>query len=131
MPSMANITIKASNGTTDVVFVAKSPSAGDKVPARWSVDAASTIPAFRPVASIVSRDNGNRTARTFSMTTKFPVVETENGVQVIKGYVPFQISGVLPTNLDAAKVKEAIYQTGNLFVSTLIRGSFEDGYAPT
>jgi len=131
MPTMANITVKASNGTTDVVYVAKSPSAGDKVPARWAVDAASTIPAFRPKASLVSRDNGNRNARTFEFDFSYPITAVESGVTVLKATVPVKASLVLATNADATIVKEAIYQSGNLLVSSLMRAAFEDGYSPT
>jgi len=131
MPSMANITVKASNGSTDVVYVAKSPSAGDRVPARWAVDAASTIPANRPKASLVSRDNGNRNARTFNFEYSYPITAVENTIVVLKAVVPIKASLVLPTNCDATVVKEAIHQFGNLLVSTLMRSAFEDGYAPT
>lgn len=42
MPNMANITVKKADGTTDVVYTALTPSAGDKTSARWSLTASST-----------------------------------------------------------------------------------------
>lgn len=131
MPSMANITVKASNGTTDVVYVAKTPSAGDTIPCRWTVDAASAIPSHRPTLTAVFRDNGPKNGRTFRISGTYPIIETINGVPTILARVPLDWNGVLPTNVDAAKVKEGVYQFGNLAVSVMVRSMLEEGYGAT
>lgn len=131
MPQMADITIKASNGTTDVVLVAKAPSAGDQTPAVWQVDAASTRQAFRPTVQLRTSSNGPRTARNVRLREDYPILETINGVETITARVPFELTATLPTNVPSAQVKEAIYQFGNLVVASLIRASMETGYAPT
>lgn len=131
MPQMANITVKASNGTSDVAYVAATPSAGDKVPARWTLAAANPRPSFRPTLQVVSTDNGPKTARTVDINLVFPIVETLNGVDVVTARVPMKFHAVLPTNVAASAVKEPAYQFGNLLSSALIREVLESGYSPT
>lgn len=132
MPNMANITVKAANGTTDVVYVAMTPSSGDKVAARWRVEAASTIPAHRAVASLVTRDNGNGSARRAEFNFMLPYVFTpEGGLPAVTDRVPVSITAALPKGIPDTVIAEAIAQAGNLFVSTLIRDSLKSGYAPT
>lgn len=131
MPTMANITVKASDGTTDVIYVAATPSAGDSSLARWIVNAASGIPAYRPAFTSVSQYNGGRTARRHRFAISYPVTATENGVLVLKGNVVGSTEIVVPANLDSAVSKEGYYQMGNLLVSSLIRSQLDDGFAPT
>lgn len=131
MPNMANITVKKADGTTDVVYTALTPSAGDKVSARWRANAASTIPTHRPVVDLVSRNNGNQDGRRVVFSGKFPVVETLNGIPTVTAIVPIEMSMLIPQNVDSAQVSEAVAQLTNLTVSSLIRTSFIDGYAPT
>lgn len=130
MPSMANITVKNA-ANADVAYVAKSPSAGDRVPAQWTLDAASSIPGHRPKLAVETRTNGNKNARILSSSFTYPVVETVGGVAMVVAIVPAQLSITLPTNVDSAKVADAFVQLGNLLASTLIRSVAETGYAPT
>lgn len=131
MPQMANITVKKADGTTDIVYSAVMPSSGDKTPAVWRANAVSTIPKHRPVFSILTKDNGPRTARHVSGVFKFPAVSTVGGVETQTATVPLSFEGTLPTTIDAAVVKEAVYQFGNLLVAALVRAQLEEGYAAT
>lgn len=132
MPNMADITVKNA-AAADVVYVAKTPSAGDRVPARWSQDAANTIPGQRPTFLVVTRDNAKQNARAFESSFRFPVtqINTGTGMSEVLAYVPFTVSGTLPTNVDADKVNDAFVQLGNLIASTLVRAVAQTGYAPT
>lgn len=130
MAAMANITVlNAAAG--NVIYVAKTPSAGDKVPAKWTQDAAHAIPGFRPKFDVVTRDNGAGNGRIIEGNFAFPVTAVVNGVDTLLGTVPLRFSGTLPTNLDSTKVNDAFVQFGNLAVSSLIRAAAADGYAPT
>lgn len=131
MPQMANITIKAANGTSDVTYVAATPSAGDKVAARWTITATNPKPALRPTFSIVTSDNGPKTARTVDIQLNYPIVETINGVDTVVARVPAKFHMVLPTNANVDSVKEPAYQIGNLLSAALVRAVFESGYSPT
>lgn len=64
MPTMADITVKAANGTTDVVLKAKAPSFGDKSDAIWNIDASSTIRNHRPVFTSQTLWNGTKNGAT-------------------------------------------------------------------
>lgn len=130
MPAMANITVK-NVANADVVYVAKVPSAGDKMPAKWTQDAAQPIPGFRPVFTIVSRDNGTKTTRVVDGSIIFPVIETINGRVTQTGTALVTFSGSFPSKLDATLVDECFHQFGGLMSSALIRDVAKTGYAPT
>lgn len=130
MANMANITIKKADGTTDITYHAQVASAGDQSPALWRANAVSPVPGFRPTFTLRTRDNGPRTARSFNSAFRLPVVVAINGVDTVVATIPIDVTGTLPTKVDASHVKEAIYQSGNLIVSALVRQSLEEGYAP-
>lgn len=130
MPSMASITVKNA-ANTDVIYVAKVPSAGDRSPARWTADALSLIVGHRPSMTLETRENASKNGRVIDGEFRFPVVETVNGTPTVVGVVPLKFSGTLPTNIDSTKVKDGYVQFGNLLVSTLFRDVGETGYAPT
>lgn len=131
MPQMANITVKKYDGTTDVVFTALTPSAGDKVAARWRANAASAIPSNRPIVELISRNNGTGDGRRLTFSGKFPILQTVNTVESQTAIVPVEFSILVPQNADMIQVQEAVAQLSNLLVSSLIRSSLIDGYAPT
>lgn len=131
MPQMANVTIKAANGTTDVVLVAKVPSSGDASPARWEEDAANTIRKFRPYFTAQTRYNGDRTGRREDLKVSIPVVRTINGESVLKGAVVFNVSAVLPLDITDAESNEAVARCANFLSSALVKEVMASGYAPT
>lgn len=133
MPSMANVTVKAANGSTDVVFVAMAPSSGDKVPAVWRVDAASTVAAHRPQASIRASDNGSGTARRIELSAVFPYVPTPVGNEPpqVAHRIPFTFTFIIPKEIPDSVVAEAVHQFTNLAASTLVRDTLKSGYAPS
>lgn len=120
MPSMA-----------DVTYVAKVASAGDKIPAKWTRDAAHAIAGFRPWMTVNTRDNGPKNARIVEAVYNLPVIQAINGVDTIVARVPINLAATLPQNVDAAQVYDAIFQATNLFVSTLMRSVYQTGYSPT
>lgn len=130
MPAMANITVKNA-ANADVVYVAATPSAGDRSPARWTLNGASGIIGYRPKMQVVTRDNGAGNGRRIEGQLTYPIVETIGGVATKTATVPFEFSGVLPTNVDATLVADAFTQFGNLLASSLMRSSVSEGYAPT
>lgn len=131
MPSMANIAV-LNAAAASVTYTAATASAGDKVAAVWRQNAASEIVGFRPSLSVTTRDNAKRNGRIFEASMRYPIFMTEtSGQKVLLATVPLTLSGTLPTNVDFAAVKDAFIQFGNLMVSTLIRDSVAEGYAPT
>lgn len=132
MPSIANITVK-NKANTDVVYVQKVPSAGDRSPARWTADALSTVAGFRPSFEMTTRSNGSNNGRIAEFTYWFPIVDnvTTPGKPVLLGKFPFKGSCTIPTNVEASVPDDAFVQLGNLLASTLIRQATAEGYAPT
>lgn len=133
MASIANITVKKADGTTDVVYVAATPSAGDKSPAVWTQDAFSGIQGFRPSLSMLTQNNGQNTTRQVKFNYSYPSLYTDSttGLQKLNGKIGFDGALFMPKNLTTTEWKEAWAQLGNLLCSSLVRSSVEAGYAPT
>lgn len=131
MPQMANITVKAANGTTDVVYSQLTPSAGDSVPAKWRAETVSTVVAYRPRASLLSRDNAKKNGRVLDLRYAYPVVRTISGEQHLIGIIPFDIRSTVGDNFTQAEIDEAVMQGLNFAGSVLIRDCFKSGYAAT
>lgn len=130
MPAMANIAVLNLAGAS-VTYVAATPSSGDKSPAVWRLNSASTYIGRRPVFTVLSRDNSAKTARHLSISMRFPVTVTENTVERVAATIPINMEVVLPTNIAVSGCSEAFTQFGNLIVSALLRSVAEEGYAPT
>lgn len=132
MPNMANITVKKSDGTTDIVYSQMVASAGDKAPALWRANSVGTAAAFRPELSCVSQWNGPRTARRVYLRYSYPstTIDATGGV-VLQNRAIFETTAVVPTGMTDADLAEAVSQYFNLGASTLIKDSFKVGFAPT
>lgn len=131
MPNMANITVKKADGTTDAVFNAASPSAGDLSPAVWRQNAASGIIGHRPKISLVVRDNAAKTGRVFQSAGSFPITQTEGSKVTLVAVVPLRFEGTLPAGVTDSQLEEAVVQYGNVICSSLFRTALKEQYAPT
>lgn len=137
MPSMASITVKKFDGTTDIVFDALSGSPGDGAPAVWRQDtgAAATLPnAFRPVIKMMSNWNGPKTARRFNIEMKFPyaLLNASTGFYESRDSGVIVVSYTAPQAIPSSAALEHVAQGFNLLgLTSLIRSSMFGGYAPT
>lgn len=130
MPSMANITVKNA-ANADVVYVAATPSSGDRVPARWNFNAASAVAGFRPTFTALTRDNGNSNARVLETNFAFPHTVLVSGVESVTARTTMKMSTTLPTNVPTTAVEDAFWQAVGLLHSTLMREVAQTGYSPT
>lgn len=132
MPSMADITVKKNDGTTDIIFSQKVPSAGDRSPALWKSTSVGSAPAHQPTLEVTSRWNGERTARRVEYSFSYPETATaaDGSVSVINRFVG-NGSVVIPQGMAAANINEGASQLGNLIASALIKSVMKEGYAPT
>lgn len=130
MPTMASITVK-NVADADVVYVPKVASAGDRSPARWTQDASSTIPAFRPSFVVGAKSDSSGKRRIIDLNYAYPSLQEISGVQQLVDKLTFQgtfsFSTYGPETLSAEMVK----QLGGLIASTLIQEVVSSGYAPT
>ena len=127
MPSIANITVKASNGTTDVVYVAKSASAGDGVPAVFRNDSLGVSMNQRPEFRLSFKDSGkNRVGRvTYTYPDLFNTAVA--GVYSI-GEIPSVIADFkVPKGATTSTLTEFAHQFGNLMAAVLIKSAVSDG----
>lgn len=131
MPSLANITIKKADGTTDVVYTAVAGAAGDNNAAIFRNNTVGTTLAERPTLLVKSTNNANKTARRIRVDFSWPLVTTDSGGnKTVIGRATGDCSFLAPQNQDASVIKEQAYQFGNLIASAMVKASFEEGYAP-
>jgi hypothetical protein len=132
MPNMANITIKKADGTTDVVYTAATPSAGDKSSAVWKNQTVGTVLAARPTFTMVCMDNGTRKARRARTSFIWPKTRLDAAGNVtVTGGASSESSHLIPQDMLATEIAEYVAQYANLLYSALIKSSLNEGYAPS
>lgn len=131
MPQINDITVKAANGTTDVVFAAVVPSAGDRSPSRWQETAASVFRGHRPTLELQAQFNGPRTARRITGRITMPMVQTGPGAELITGQMIGDFTCVLPTSVSDSQANEFAARFGNLLAHSLIKQCVSTTYAAT
>lgn len=136
MPSMANITVKKYDGTTDIVFDALSASGGDGSAAVWRQDTGATagLPVgLRKLLRVWTTWNGPKTARQmkFNFVAPYAVQDSTTTLYSAKDRVVFDGIVTVPQNIPASEINEAVYQGLNLLASSLIKSAGTSGYSPT
>lgn len=131
MPQINDITVKAANGTTDVVFAAVVPSAGDRSPSRWQETAASVFRGHRPTLEIQAQYNGPRTARRITGRITMPMIAAGPGAELVTGQMIGDFTCVLPTSVSDSQANEFAARFGNLLAHNLIKQCVSTTYAAT
>lgn len=131
MPTMANITVKKADGTTDITWTANVASAGDAISARWTSDTAALVRGHRPTFEMRSQFNGPRTARRVTSVVKMPLIRAISGVDTKVGDQIVELTYLQPVDVTDSEAAEAAAQSVNLFKSVLIQASLNSAYAPT
>lgn len=133
MPSMANITVKMANGSTDVVYTAKSPSAGDTVPAIWRNETVGNAAAHMPELRLTFRDSPDKARRKGRATYVYPQIATDTTTTLTK-VVNKAMAGVdfdIPKGMPNTVTAEFAAQFGNLFAAALLKACVQDGFSAT
>lgn len=136
MPTMASLTVKKADNTTDVVYDAISASGGDSSPAVWRQDtgAAATLPTgLRAVFKFLTQWNSPKTARQakFNFVRPYYVLNSTTSEYSSKDRVVIDGVITLPQNIPQGELNEAVYQACNLLAHALIKQSAALGYSPT
>lgn len=130
MPQMANITVKAADGWSDVIYTAKVPSAGDKSPAVWKNDSVGNVLAAKPTLSVQSSSNGNRSSRRVKSKFVWPKQRVDAaGNTLVQGGAILEVSALVPQDMTAAEIDEFVAQGLNLGASELFKSMVRDGYS--
>jgi hypothetical protein len=124
---MADVTIKKANGSTDITFTAKTPSAGDSAQALWRSDSVGTSAVTRPAVSCVATWNGPRTARKANIKFTYPIVDATGAVI---GQAIFEGNSTLPVAMADTDVAEFAAQSTNFIASSLMKSVISSGFAP-
>lgn len=132
MPNMADISVKKADGTTNVVYTAVKPSAGDKVAAIWRATTGATFGAGKPELQCVSRDAANGTQRVVSWKLVMPETYTDTTTGLVSVRFKDVASSVYTVDQRIADSlhDELAAQFGNLMISTLARDINKTGFAP-
>lgn len=127
---MNNITVKKTDGTTNVVFVAKRP-AGSGTPAVYVQDAQSLVSSFRSSFTLGDRKSqGAKGAQKVEATFNRPVTQVINGVETQVGSIPLAASFTIPSTLSDVENGEAVDQFLNLLSTPEVRAFIKSGFAP-
>jgi len=132
MPTMANITVKKDDNTTDVTYTAVVAAGGDKSPAIWRDNAFGGTSGQRPEFRVSSRSNGDGTARRIDLNFTYPSLYTDTTTCLtnVSARANFQASAVIPANMPDAFAAEFGAQIGNLIAASLIEDCLTTGFAP-
>lgn len=131
MPTIANIVIKKADGTTDVTYKAIQGAAGPNNPATFRNETVGTTVAQYPSLLVKASDNGARTARRIRVDFAWPTTSQDAGGNVqVTGRMSGEASVLIPLNQAPAVIKEQAYQFAHLIASTMVKASFDEGYAP-
>lgn len=135
MPSMASITVKKSDGTTDIVYDQISASGGESSPAVWRQDtgAAAGLPVgLRSLFKLFGKWNGPKTARQLSFEFSAPYAVQDSTTTLYSAKDKVVMTGIItmPQGMPSTALNEAV-QGLNLLASTLVKASVQAGYPPT
>jgi hypothetical protein len=135
MPSMASITVKKADNTTDIVYDQISASGGETSPAVWRQDtgAAAGLPVgLRSTLKMSSKWNGPKTARQVSYEAVLPYAVQDTTTTLYSSKDRIVATGVftLPQGIPSANLNE-VSQIAHLIASALVKSCLQAGYAPT
>lgn len=130
MPSMAAITVKKADGTTDIIYGIKSQSAGDGTWAAWRQDTGNTAPySARPTLlhRVTESAKGIRRVDLMYTYPYFYTDTTTSQVVVSPLAVTFK-NGVMsvPQGIPTTFISEAAAQFSNLIGSAHIKAGLTD-----
>lgn len=133
MPTIADVTVKKADGTTNITYSGIAGAGGDTSPAVFrSVTATGTI-GQKPTIKITSRDSGDKLTRRIDVDAQFPEVytDTTTGLTKVSGKVTMRASFGVPQGLSSTTMTEAAAQLTNFMADALIKSTISTGFAPT
>jgi len=135
MPTMASITVKKNDGTTDIIYDALTASGGEGIPAVWRQDTGNTagLPVgLRSQFSLATKWNGPKTARQVKFDLSFPYAVQDSTTTLYSAKDRVVYSGIItiPQAIPSSSINEAVAQGLNLLAAALTKSSAQAGYAP-
>lgn len=132
MPTMANVTVKAADGSTDVVYYARNPSGGDGQKALWKALAVGSQDNQHPWLTVQSAASSDGRSRKVRVAFSYPQSATNSttGLISVVNQTPFEVVFTRPLGVPDAIAGEAAAQFPNLMASALLKAVFLEGFAP-
>jgi len=132
MATFANITVKKSDGTTDIVWTGVSPSNGNGSPAIWKSQTVGSASAHQPEFRLSSKDNSDATKRLLRSTFAYPQIATDSttSLTMVVNTARFDINWQVPRDMPSVDVAEAVDQFANLLKSALVIQAVKEGFSP-
>lgn len=134
MPTMANITVKKNDGTTDVIYTAVQPAGGPAVPAVWKNQTVGTSSGQQPEFRCSSKEarSGGFNFSEVRLSYKYPrsVSNSTTGEITLSEGFSGTASFRLNQQMLVAEVNEGAAQLANLIASALIKSVLQSGRAP-
>lgn len=133
MPNMADLTIKKADGTTDVTYVALTPSGGDRIAAQWRVEAIGAVAGNRPVFTISAKSSADKQARIIEGKLSYPETFTDSTTGIVSTRLreTYAFTAIVRQDAADATTAEFAAHAANLVKHTLIQSVIKTGYAPT
>lgn len=130
MPSLANITVKKSDDTTDITYTGLQPSAGDGSPAVWR-QMAQPYPSCQPELRLIAKPAKGKMGRSVRGTFVYPqaMVNSTTGITSVLTTAFGDFTFVLDKNMSQIEINEAAVQFANLISSALIRSCMATGFS--
>lgn len=131
MSSIANITIKKNDGTTDITFTGIQPSSGDGTPAVWKSQTVGSAPAHQPEFRLTSREAKRGVSRALRSTFMYPQIATNSttGITSVVEKAMASTDWEIPKSMTQADINEFASQYANLLAATLIKSCVKEGYS--
>jgi hypothetical protein len=133
MPSLANMTVKKNDGTTDVTYTGISPASGDGSPATWRNESIGVAANHRPELRLSSKDGKSGSARILRATYVFPQIATNTTTTLTSVVTSAKFTGEweLPKGMASTDVNEFAAQIANLIDHSLIVSCVQSGVSAT
>lgn len=133
MPAIADLVVKKNDGTTNITYVAQTPSSGDGVPAVWRATSVGTSPAHAPEFRLASRDGEKGKKRALRATYVYPQISTNTttGVTSVVQRAMAATDLSFSKDMSQADINEFAAQYANCLVSALIQQCLKAGYSAT
>lgn len=131
MPSIANITVKKNDGTTDIVYTGVAPSSGDGSPAIWKAQTVGSAPAHQPEFRLAAHDGSKGGKRVLRSTYQYPQIATNTttGITSVMDRASADTNWNFPKGMSQTDINEFVSQYANLLVSTLVKDCVKGGYS--
>lgn len=136
MPTLAPITVKRLDGTTNITYTDLVGASGDGSPAFWRQDIGQNLSlpqGMRPTLEVLTKNNGKKNARQTIVTIVRPFARYNVAGSFYEQVSKCVFSGIftVPDNVPGDEAGEFIFQACNLLASDLMKLQAQSGYAAT